>query len=369
MTNINQTKEHYLLLDAMRGIAAILVVCYHIFEAFGTYPVNYQAFNHGYLAVDFFFLLSGFVMSYAYDSRWEKMSYLDFAKRRLIRLHPMLVLSIIWGVILFYGQGSETMKVSIVSYSALFIAFLMNIFLIPATPNVEVRGHGEMFPLNGPTWSLFFEYIANIFYMFILRRLPNIALLLIVILSAIGLSYWAIFNPSSMGTLGAGWSLAEYGFIGGMLRISFSFTLGILISLKFKPSRCTNLFPLMAIILILSLVMPRLGGEKAIYLNAIYELFVVIFIFPLLIYFTASSKIISEKANRVCKFLGDISYPLYIIHYPTIYLYFGYIQYTQKTFAETSYLALIVLVGNILASYALLKLFDEPIRKYFGSKI
>ena len=66
-------KQRYLLLDGLRGVAALMVVCFHFFEAFATSPAD-QKFNHGYLAVDFFFVLSGFVMGYAYDDRWKSMS-------------------------------------------------------------------------------------------------------------------------------------------------------------------------------------------------------------------------------------------------------------------------------------------------------
>ena len=86
------TKPHYDILDGLRGVAAITVVWFHLFEAYATSHLD-QRINHGYLAVDFFFMLSGFVIGYAYDDRWKKkMSVKDFLKRRLIRLHPMVVM-------------------------------------------------------------------------------------------------------------------------------------------------------------------------------------------------------------------------------------------------------------------------------------
>ena len=85
------SKPHYVLLDGLRGVAALLVIWYHVFEGFATSPID-QKFNHGYLAVDFFFMLSGFVIGYAYVDRWNKMSTGTFFKRRLIRLQPMVVM-------------------------------------------------------------------------------------------------------------------------------------------------------------------------------------------------------------------------------------------------------------------------------------
>lgn len=159
------TKPHYDLLDGLRGVAALMVIFYHVFEAFATSPID-QQFNHGYLAVDFFFILSGFVIGYAYDDRWKTMTTKDFIKRRLIRLHPMVVLGAVLGVIAFCIQGCEKWDGTHVSISMVMLALLINLFLIPAVPGSgpEIRGNGEMFPLNGPSWSLFFEYIGNIMY-------------------------------------------------------------------------------------------------------------------------------------------------------------------------------------------------------------
>ena len=171
------TKPHYDLLDGLRGVAALMVIFYHVFEAFATSPID-QQFNHGYLAVDFFFILSGFVIGYAYDDRWKTMTTKDFIKRRLIRLHPMVVLGAVLGVIAFCIQGCEKWDGTHVSISMVMLALLINLFLIPAVPGSgpEIRGNGEMFPLNGPSWSLFFEYIGNIMYALFIRRMSTKAL-------------------------------------------------------------------------------------------------------------------------------------------------------------------------------------------------
>ena len=89
----SDTKAHYDLLDGLRGVAALMVIWYHIFEGYAfASDTMITTFNHGYLAVDFFFILSGFVIGYAYDDRWGKsLTMKDFFKRRLIRLHPMVI--------------------------------------------------------------------------------------------------------------------------------------------------------------------------------------------------------------------------------------------------------------------------------------
>lgn len=138
------TKPHYNVLDGLRGVAAITVVCFHIFEAFATSHLD-QRLNHGYLAVDFFFMLSGFVVGYAYDDRWKTMTIKEFIKRRIIRLHPMVEMGAIIGAIMFYFQVCSVWDVSKVTLTSLAIATLLNALLIPALPGHEIRGLGECF--------------------------------------------------------------------------------------------------------------------------------------------------------------------------------------------------------------------------------
>src|SRR5215213_5913411 len=94
-------KPHYLMVDGLRGVAALMVVAFLLLEAHATSHLD-QVINHGYLAVDFFFLLSGFVIGYAYDDRWNKITIGEFFKRRLIRLQPMVVMGMIVGAACFY---------------------------------------------------------------------------------------------------------------------------------------------------------------------------------------------------------------------------------------------------------------------------
>ena len=218
------TKPHYAVLDGLRGVAAITVVCFHIFEAFATSHLD-QRNNHGYLAVDFFFMLSGFVVGYAYDDRWKTMTTKEFIKRRIIRLHPMVVMGAIIGAIMFYSQGCSVWDVTKVTFSSLAIATLLNALLIPALPGHEVRGLGEMFPLNGPSWSLFFEYIGNILYALIIRRFSTKVLAGLVILFGVGLAVFAILGP--LGDICAGFSFTGTEFTAGSLRLLFSFTAGL----------------------------------------------------------------------------------------------------------------------------------------------
>ena len=95
------SKPRYEILDGLRGVAAMIVVAFHLLETYSKGPA-YQVLNHGYLAVDFFFVLSGFVIGYAYDDRWNRMSLKGFFKRRLVRLHPMVIMGSLIGALFFY---------------------------------------------------------------------------------------------------------------------------------------------------------------------------------------------------------------------------------------------------------------------------
>src|ERR1700674_1150936 len=101
------SKNHYDILDGLRGVAAVVVVAFHLLESFTGGNHLDHIINHGYLAVDFFFVLSGFVVGYAYDDRWGKMNLRGFLVRRLIRLHPMVILGSVVGAIAFYSGRGE----------------------------------------------------------------------------------------------------------------------------------------------------------------------------------------------------------------------------------------------------------------------
>ena len=137
-----KSKPRFEGLDGLRGVAAITVVIFHIFEIFSENPAH-QIINHGYLAVDFFYALSGFVISYAYDDRWNKMSLWDFYKRRLIRLHPLVIAGTCVGVCYYFlGECDIFPNTENVKPYAFFVTILLNILMIPTPKNFDIRGWG-----------------------------------------------------------------------------------------------------------------------------------------------------------------------------------------------------------------------------------
>lgn len=369
-TAFSDSKPHYELLDGLRGVAALLVVWYHLFEAFATSPVD-QRFNHGYLAVDFFFLLSGFVIGYAYDERWGRgLRMRDFIKRRLIRLHPMVVLGALLGAAAFFVQGSVRWNGEPVSTGMVLAALLCGLLLIPAWPGAghEVRGNGEMYPLNGPGWSLFFEYLGNLLYMLLLRRLPTRWLTLLVALTGAALAAFAIGDLSGYGHLGVGWTLAGSNFPGGMLRLLFAFPAGLLLARRFRPVRIRGAFWLCSLSLAVLLAMPYVGSEQNHLFNGLYDTLSTLLLFPLLLWLGASGHATDAATAHICGFLGDISYPLYMVHYPSMYLFYAWVWNHGYTFSEVWPVAAALFAGNILLAWFVLKIYDEPLRRLLTAR-
>lgn len=368
------TKPHYELLDGLRGVAALLVVFYHIFEglSFAAGGTLITTINHGYLAVDFFFILSGFVIGYAYDDRWKRnMTLGNFFTRRLIRLHPMIIMGTIIGAITFCIQGSVQWDGSHVATSAVMLALLAAMFFIPAYPGAgyDVRGNGEMFSLNGPSWSLFFEYIGNILYALFIHRLSNRGLAILVALSGIGLAWFALFDIVGYGMLGVGWTLDGANFWGGMLRMLFPFSLGMLLSRHFRPIKIRGAFWICSAVLLILFCIPYIEGKSPVCLNGVYELICIALVFPALVWIAASGKTTDKQSTRICRFLGDISFPLYAIHYPLMYLFYAWlIKNKLYTFTECWQMAALVYTGSILLAYLCLKCYDEPARKWLSRK-
>lgn len=372
------TKPHYELLDGLRGVAALLVVFYHIFEGFSFAELTNSAgdgvistLNHGHIAVDFFFMLSGFVISYAYDDRWGRMSIGDFFKRRLVRLHPMVVMGALVGVATFVVAGCRQWDGDVVSVSYVLLALVLTMFMVPAFPGLpyEVRGNGEMFPLNGPAWSLFFEYVGNILYALFIRRLSTKALAILAAALGVAHAFFFVGDVSGYGSVGVGWTMDGVNFFGGLVRMLFPFTVGMLLARTFVPRKVNGAFWVCTILLVAIFSVPYVTSETSVCLNSFYEVVCIALFFPLIVWMGACGTYDSDFTGRVNRLLGDLSYPLYIVHYPIMYLFYAWlIEEKYYTLGETLAMSAMVVTASILLAFLLLKLYDEPVRRYLAGK-
>ncbi|WP_211165384.1 acyltransferase family protein [Flavobacterium silvaticum] len=362
------SKPHYQILDGLRGVAAIMVVIFHIFEAHATSHID-QLINHGYLAVDFFFLLSGFVIGYAYDDRWADMSVGNFFKRRVSRLQPMVIMGMVIGAICFYFQDSVLWPgIHDVPVWKMLLVMIIGFTLIPVPSSMDIRGWTEMHPLNGPGWSLFYEYIANILYALFVRKFSKTLLSILVVVSGIALIHLAVTSPN--GDIIGGWSLDPEQLHIGFARVMYPFFAGLLLYRTGRLVRVKQAFLICSLLLVVVFSIPRIGGEQNLWLNGIYDSLTVILIFPLIVFLGASGgQMQNGFSSKACKFLGDISYPIYITHYPLIYIYTGWVATNKISLKDALPISLLLFISCIALAFVCLKFYDEPIRKWLKAKI
>lgn len=344
-------KQHFAILDGLRGVAALGVVVFHFME--WVYPdYSKNVIGHGFLAVDFFFCLSGFVMGYAYDDRIGTIGLRQFFTSRLIRLHPLVILGAVLGVLGFFFDPFDKHE-TVYSNGTILLVFLSTAFLIPF-PAMKDRFF-NLFPLNAPAWSLFWEYVANIFYAFILCRISRRYLMILTAVFAVILCYVSF----SAGNLMGGWS--KDNFWHGGARLAYSFTAGLLIYRSDWIIKNRLGFTGLTVLLVLALLMPVFNW------NWLAESIVVALYFPLLVSLGAGATL-SSRSEGFCLFSGKLSYPLYMTHYAGIWV-FGHYYTSLKPQGIT--LALVIAGGTVLLvlfAYLAMILYDIPLRKYLTGK-
>ena len=376
-------KPRYEVLDGLRGVAALMVVAYHMLEVLGNGDHTVQPLNHGYLAVDFFFALSGFVIGYAYDDRWAKgMTLWQFFRRRLVRLHPLVVLGTLLGAALFYFQdgAADWKMISGVSPWRLVGVTLFCFTMIPCCKSLDIRGWNETNPLNGPVWSLQWEYLANILYGTVVRRFGRVALGLLVFASG-ALTVCLCLNLDFTGFLAAreyakytvigGWSLDADQLQIGFTRLMYPFFAGLLLSrLGWVIPVRRGGFAICSAMVVAVLAMPFVGTKECQLPNGVYEAAAILLVIPLIVSLGAGSGLAAGRAGRLCRFLGEISYPLYITHFPLICMLASW-RGTHPDAAPGQTLALCVglFALAVFNACAALKLYDLPVRKWLSSSI
>ena len=375
------SKPRYEILDGLRGVAALMVVIFHCFETY--VPVfKTQIVNHGYLAVDFFFVLSGFVIGYAYDDRWDKMTTWGFFKRRLTRLHPMVIAGMLVGAALFFFSSGYFPKTLEVEGWKFALCFVMGLLMIPCGNGLDIRGWGELNSFNGPQWTLTFEYIGNILYAFVFRRLSKVALAILCVGCAfftldltMGWDVFGLFPEGPQYTVIGGWSLTGQQIYVGFTRLLYPFLCGLLIS-RILPGKRSESNPSgspihlkggfwwcsLALVVIFSI--PCIGGDRGVP-DGLFQAACILLLFPLVVLAGAGSVTTDPKSTAVCKWLGDISYPIYITHYPIMYMQMGWVADHPDA---PLWMHILVNVGvvfmAVILAWGLLKAYDLPVRRW-----
>lgn len=343
---ISAVQQRFSTLDGLRGIAALAVLQYHVYELFG-----FQ-FQSSYLAVDLFFVLSGLVLARAYEQKIRKgMSAGQFMLARIIRLYPLYIAGTIVGVSFVFA--SSFLGVSDNSFLYLGFAILLAIFFLPTPPGILAENL-DLFPFNYPAWSLFFELVANLFFAMTVPVLTTRVLISLVGVGAI----LVIWSALQFGGLNSGFNWNN--FSGGLGRVIFSFFFGVLLyryPLNWQGSgRHTGLC---IAVLISIFCMPVSESYRL-----VFDLLVVFFVFPVLAALSAASE--GGYRTRQCFFLlGNLSYAIYAVHAPLAWWAMGIsskvagVQLTQLAPASGICFAVaICVIGWTLDRY-----YDSPVRR------
>jgi peptidoglycan/LPS O-acetylase OafA/YrhL len=220
--------------------------------------------------------------------------------------------------------------------------------------------------LRGVAAIVVVSYIANIAYAVWIRKFSKTALGILVVIAAIALTHLAITN----GDVSGGWTLNVEQVRIGLTRTMYPFFAGLLLSRIAKPIKVKNALLWCSILLAIILYMPRLGGADQLWINGVYDAVCIIIIFPIIVYLGASGLMQANSEDRVCNFMGEISYPLYMVHYPLVYFYVAWISNNKGiTIAQAWPCALLILIGAILLAYASVKWYDEPVRRWLRTKL
>lgn len=286
----NRNTIRFDLLDGLRGVAALAVMIYHYSQQSGLHWLS-----GAWVSVDLFFILSGFVIAYNYaDKIILGMSFIDFLIIRLVRLWPLYLFGLslgffttIYSFFINYGEDFEFIRI--------INQFLFGIFWIP-----KLSG-GSIFPLNNPAWSLFFELFVNLLFFIILyffKKMPNNIFIAFIIFGYLFISFmFRKINP--------GWS-GENFFL-GFPRVVTEFLMGAYI---YSSGIYQKKYPLY-------LSIPFIMAPFFLFFTNNHEVSFLstIFLIPISIIFAASFNLVSYS-RKICKILGDLSYPIYVIHFP-----------------------------------------------------
>lgn len=358
-----------------------MVVIFHCFEIYCP-PGGQQIINHGYLAVDFFFVLSGFVIGYAYDDRWGRMTVWTFFKRRLTRLHPMVVAGAVIGLCLFFLGGNYYPGITDNPFWKIPLCFVMCLLMIPCGPGIDIRGWADFYPLNCPSWTLAYEYAGNILYAFIFRHLTKTALAILCVCCAfltldltLGWDVFGLFPDGPKYNVFGGWYLTPQDIYTGFTRLLYPFLCGLLISRILReraseanpsgsPLRIKFGFLLASLILILVFSAPCIGGKDGLP-NGIFQASAILIVFPAIVIIGAGSTTRTKAGTKICNWLGELSYPLYITHYPLLYMHLSFaIDHPDKPAWMHFTEATGVVVMSVILARCLYKAYDLPARKW-----
>ena len=348
MPSSSSTPGHdraYRTLDGLRGVAALIVVTRHSGDVLPT-----DLCPESFLAVDLFFLLSGFVVAHAYEARLQAgRSRLWFLRVRLTRLYPLYTLGLALGFVARVAQawtGGGALDIAFLAQAA-----VVGVLLLPAVPPLPMGSS----TLDGPTWTLLPELVANLVYAGLGRRLTTRRLWMIVAAGAVSL----IACERVYGTLDGGWSVQTFPLIGA--RLAFSFFLGVLM-FRLKPARRAGAGVAWSCVAVLAVALALHPPDA---LRPVYELAAVLALFPALVA-AAIRREPGRTGARVFGSLGVASYAAYVLHQPLSMLV-GVALARASSDPLTPWLVWPAFLAGVVAVSVLAdRLYDRPVRRWLA---
>lgn len=311
------------------------------------------------------------------------MSTWGFVKRRLIRLHPMVIFGSLFGAALFYfGDCSSFPLIGDTPWYKTALIMLWAFTMIPIPTSMDIRGWEETNPLNGPAWSLQWEYLANFLYAVLFRHFSRKALGACVVLFGIMtlvlclnidiFSFLAARSSASYTVIG-GWCLSPDQLQIGLTRLLYPFFCGLLLSRTGKLIKVKGGFWWCSAMIVVLLCMPWMGlgpEGNARWTNGLYEAACILVFFPLIVSIGAGSSVKGSTSESINKFLGDISFPLYITHYPLIYMQMAWANSHKDAPTGTHiFVAVSTFLLAILIAYGAYRLYDLPVREWLKKQL
>lgn len=294
-------------LDAMRGIAALSVAARHLNTVLpvGEVKNSVLAMPNSYLGVDFFFMLSGFVLARAYEDKLRAgLPAWRFMELRIVRLYPMFVLGIVLGGVMAVGQIIFHAKHALSPAAAAF-AFAQNIFMVP-----DFLSGGLLYPLNMPAWTVLFEILINFVFVLLLFRMTFLSLMAFSLVCA-ACYFWGRISLNE-GNLGITWATMVF----GLARVGYGFPAGLILGRAFS-TRIATTSPLAIGMVLLPAWIFFLGSPPG--FRFAFDVACLFLILPVVIWLGAHFQP-PHVLRPICKAMGGASYPLFAIHFPLLHI-------------------------------------------------
>jgi peptidoglycan/LPS O-acetylase OafA/YrhL len=339
-----QTKVHrYLILDGLRGVAALVVLAFHLVQQH-----DLTALPLAGLAVDFFYLLSGFVIAFAYEGRLQSgaMTLRSFAWVRITRLYPLAVLGTSAGIAL--GLLAAMYKTN-VTYHDIAVSGILGLLLLPSYVFPQ---WATAYPFNMASWSLTFELVVNLIYGMIAPYLTSSRLAKLTVCSAVVLVWVAAMNHGIAG--GNDQSNFAYGFG----RVMFPFFAGILLYRCRRPQR---LAPWISFGLLLSLPVLLLAP---VHQASLTSLIYVLLLFPAII-MAGAAIAPGPRLAPVCEWMGALSYPVYILQGPVLRAGEELLKHWQFGMRGSCLFGLAEASVVAAVAWFALRFYDKPLQRRF----